>query len=194
MDGAELARFPDWLHEQGIEGPRRIVRTTPSTILVSKFPEGFAAHLHEAIDRLDVLFDDASVARDVAALAEVEPAVQRVQTWHRAVLAILESAVDGGAVTPKERAEVEAGVDSVAALLDTALWSGPTWEDRDWRPAPGEVSAFDDALVRMDEADGLFARYYGTYEGVPVENHCPGVSVARRLLRQAWSICAGTTP
>lgn len=191
MDAEELERFHRWLREQGIDEFRRVVRATPGAILVSKFPEGFAAHLHESIDRLDQLFDDEAVARDAAAIGGAEPTTARVQCWHRAVLGILQRAVEAGTVTARERAEVEAGVDSVAALLDTALWSGPAWGDAGWQTSAAEVTAFEDVLARMDESDGLFTRYYGTFEGAPVENHCPGVVVARRLLEQAWKICTG---
>ena len=184
-------RFREWLQERGIEGTRRIVRATPSGILVSKFGEGFAATLFDAVDRLDALFDDEHVSRETTAVAARNPSQTRVAAWHEATLRILREAVDAGAITAAERAEVEAGVDSVAALLDTALWSGPTFATSDWTPSDGETEAFRDALARMDDADGLFARYYGEFEGLRVENHCPGVRVARRLLEQAWVICTG---
>ena len=53
-DGAVI----DWLHDViGIDGFRRVVRRGASGIRVSKFPEGFAARLHETVDALPGMFD-----------------------------------------------------------------------------------------------------------------------------------------
>ena len=92
---------------------------------------------------------------------------------------------------PDQRAEVQAGVDSVAALLDSVLWTTPLL-GVDWRVSAGEEAAFADAVLRMDDEQSLFTRYYGEFEGRHVENHCPGAQVARRLFAQAWAICTGT--
>ena len=46
-----------WLREvAGIAEPRRVVRRSPTAILVAKFDEGFAARLHETIDHLPEMF------------------------------------------------------------------------------------------------------------------------------------------
>jgi hypothetical protein len=192
VDPDDGERLLAWLRERGIEDERRVVRASPSGILVSKFPAGFAARLHDSVGRLGALFDDDAVGDATKAIGTSDPSVSRVAAWHGAVLGVLRVAEDAGIVTPSERAEVEAGVDSVAALLDTALWTGPTWSDDAWTPGEGEVTAFREALSRMHDADGLFSRHYGVFDGAPVTNHCPGVGVARRLLEQAWSVCTGT--
>jgi hypothetical protein len=64
----------------------------------------------------------------------------------------------------------------------------------DWQPRDSEREAFADALARMEDANSLFTRFYGDFEGRRVENHCPGAAVARGLLQQAWDICTAPTP
>jgi len=192
MDADQERRFGDWLHEHGIEGRRRVVRATAEGILVSKFEPGFAAHLHDVLDRVAQLLDAAAVAAHYRALAGADAGSARVATWHQAAVALLARATETGIVSKDEAAEVEAGVDSVAALLDSVLWSGPAC-GADWMPSAAEQTAFAEALERMDDANSLFTRHYGDFEGAPVENHCPGARVARRLLEQAWTICTAAT-
>lgn len=180
-----------WLRDvAGIAEPRRVVRRSPTAILVSKFDEGFAARLHETIDRLSEMFDDGLVAARFAELAASEPERLRAETWRLAVNSILSDSAARQGLHPDAVAEVRAGVDSVAALLDAILWTGPVAR-RPHAPEPSEVEAYRDTRARMDGERGLFTRYYGSFEGVPVENHCPGSQVARRLFAQAWTICAG---
>jgi hypothetical protein len=180
-----------WLRDvAGIAEPRRVVRRSPSAILVSKFDEGFAARLHETIDRLPEMFDDALVAARFAELAVDEPDRLRAETWRMAVNSILGAAAAREGLPADAVAEVRAGVDSVAAVLDAILWTSPV-AGQPHVPEPSEVEAYHDTRARMDAERGLFTRYYGSFEGVPVENHCPGFQVARRLFAQAWAICAG---
>ena len=54
------------------------------------------------------------------------------------------------------------------------------------------MTAYAEALARMDDDSSIFTRYYGDFEGRRVENHCPGARVARRLIAQAWGICTQT--
>jgi len=180
-----------WLREvAGIAEPRRVVRRSPTAILVSKFDEGFAARLHETIDHLPEMFDDALVAARFAKLAAAEPDRLRAESWRLAVNGVLSDVAAREGLPADAFAEVRAGVDSVAALLDSILWASPAGTEPH-TPEPSEVEAHSDTRARMDAERGLFTRYYGSFEGVPVENHCPGAQVARRLFAQAWAICAG---
>ena len=90
-------------------------------------------------------------------------------------------------------AEIRAGTDSVAALLDSVLWSSPHVGDS-YTPSESEQVAFAEAIARMDAHAGIFTRYYGTFEGARVENYCPGAQFARTLLAQAWAVCAPFEP
>ncbi|MBA4181401.1 MAG: hypothetical protein C0506_12490 [Anaerolinea sp.] len=195
MTEAEFeARFGDWLRlEAGVDEPRRVVRRGPGAILVSKFDEGFAGRLLETIAALPEVFEDAVVGRAYDIVAIEMPGATRVSCWHEAVRRILASAVDAGRLTADERAAVLAGVDSVAALLDSVLWTGPI-VGGEFSPAQGEVDAYREARARMDLTNGLFTRFYGTFEGLPVVNHCPGAQLARRLTAQAWTLCTGLPP
>ncbi len=178
-----------WLRDvAGIAEPRRVVRRSPSAILVSKFDEGFAARLHETIDRLPEMFDDALLAARFDELAAREPERQRVETWRLAVSDVLGGAAAREGLHTDAVAEVQAGIDSVAALLDSILWTSPLAGSAH-SPEPSELEAYNDIRARMDAEPGIFTRYYGSFEGVPVENHCPGSQVARRLFAQAWAIC-----
>lgn len=184
------ARLARWLVERGIEGPRRIARESGGVILVSKFEEGFAARLHEALDRLPELFD-AHAVRDRYLCAR--PGTGRVESWRLAIAAILDDLGPARGLDRDQVAEVRAGTDSVAALLDSVLWTTPI-VGVDWAPSPAERGARADALAKMDDESSIFTRYYGQFEGVRVENHCPGSQVARRLFSQAWEICTGEPP
>lgn len=187
MDEAEHARFERWLQDRGITEPRRVSRESADVILVSKFGPGFAARLHEAIDRLPELFDSARVQDGYATRA----GIPRVEAWRVSVAEMLSELGPGRGLDRDQLAEIRAGTDSVAALLDSALWSGPTVGDG-WRPSPAEERAYAEALARMDDDSSIFTRYYGDFEGRRVENHCPGARVARRLIAQAWEICTQT--
>lgn len=183
-----------WLRDvAGIAEPRRVVRRSPTAILVSKFDEGFAARLHDTIDHLPAMFDDALVAARFDELAQIEPSRTRTETWRLAVTAVVSEAAAREGLHGDAVAEVRAGIDSVAALLDSILWTSPAGP-RPHVPEPSEVEAYNDTRARMDAERGIFTRYYGSFEGVPVENHCPGSQVARRLFAQGWTICTAGDP
>lgn len=186
------ARLSTWLREEvDIAEPRRIVRDDASGILVSKFAEGFAARLLSAVESLRDIFDPATVALAFADFGSLSPTAQRVDCWAGAVRGLLQDATAAARIIAEQRAEVEAGVDSVAAVLASVLWSGPSFA-QEYAPLAGELTAYREAIERMNAENSLFTRYYGVFEGVPVVNHCPGSRVARRLLEQAWTTCTGT--
>ena len=197
------AALAHWLESRGIEGSRRIARQSGDAILVSKFEPGFAARLYEALDRVPELFDEAEVRRRYA---ELPPETNRVEAWRLAVNALLAELGPARGLDPDQLAEIRAGTDSVAALLDSCLWTAPAVASS-WQPSTAEREAYTDALARIDlpspasaaetsaqevrEGSGvraIFTRYYGDFEGKRVENHCPGAPVARRLFAQAWAV------
>jgi len=178
--------FQAWLAAAGIEGPRRVARESESSILVSKFEAGFAARLYQALDALPELFDQEEVARRYSAQL---PVTARVEAWRLAVNGLLEELGQARGLDRDQLAEIRAGTDSVAALLDSVLWTCPALGDH-WQPSPAEREACEDALAKMDDESSIFTRYYGDFEGKRVENHCPGAPVARRLFGQAWAVCA----
>lgn len=179
-----------WMAETGIEGHRRVVRRGSTTTLVSKFEPGFAQALIARLEALPELFDEAAIRQRYRDFALTEPGATRAQTWHRAVLAQLQSASILLNLGQGEIAEVAAGLDSVAALLDSVLFSGPTAGSHE-PPSEAEAAAYAEALERMDSDSGLFTRTYGVFEGAVVLNHCPGSRFARALFAQAWSITSG---
>lgn len=184
MTTARDERFEAWLRECGIEGTRRIVRVSGDSILVSKLEPGFAARLHDAIDRVPELFDDPAVAVRYAA---APPETTRVEAWRLVVNGLLAELGPPRGLDANQLAEIRAGTDSVAALLDSVLWTAPA-VDAAWSPSEAERGAYADALARMDDDSSIFTRYYGEFEGRRVENHCPGAQVARRLFQQAWGV------
>lgn len=187
-------RFANWLRDEaGILERRRIARVGGGEILVSKFEEGFAARVHAAIAGLPELFKDTVVGEQYRDAARDLPGETRAACWREGVRRLLAGAVEAGRLTGEERAEVLAGIDSVAALLDSILWTGPL-AAAEFLPVDGERDAYREARMRMDAANSLFTRFYGTFEGMPVVNHCPGAPFARRLLAQAWMVCTGTPP
>ena len=179
-----------WLAEIGIEGHRRIVRASPTTILISKFEPGFSQALVSRLESLPGLFDDREVSRRYAVAARDQPEQGRVTTWHRAVLGQLHDAAAEVGLSANEVAEVEAGVDSVAALMDTALFTGPS-AGTNGPLSAAEIQAFEEVLARLDAEPSLFTRTYGYFEGALVVNHCPGSRFARVILAQGWEICSG---
>lgn len=184
-------RLVRWLRDEaGVTEPRRIVRDEPSGILVSKFDEGFAARLLAAVEALRDVFDSGTVFKAYAAQGAVTPTLPRIDCWAEAIRGLLNDAVAASRIDAEERAQIEAGVDSVAVVLSTVLWTGPSFVS-EYSPYPGEIAAYHDAVERMNADNSLFTRSYGVFEGVPVMNHCPGARVARRLLAEAWTICTG---
>lgn len=183
--------FAEWLRDHaGVAESRRIARRDSQRMLVSKFPEGFAGHLHEALARLPELFETTAVTAAHCALTS-KPGVRRVEAWHESILGLLRNLGSERNLSPDEQAEIRAGIDSVAALLDSILWTSPL-TGAPYAPAAAETEAYREAISRMDAPDGMFTRFYGVFEGLRVENHCPGAPFARKLLAQAWTICTGT--
>jgi len=177
-------RLAVWMSGLGLDGPRRIARVQEERVLVSKFEEGFAARLYAAIDRVPELSDGATI-RERYARAGQEPGHGRVALWRDTVDGLIRELAPQRGLDQPQIAEIRAGTDSVAALLDSVLWSGPA-TGSEWGPSRGEVTAYEEALARMDADDGIFTRYYGTFEGRRVENHCPGAPIARALFIAAW--------
>jgi len=184
VDEATTERFARWLATTGIQGTRRAARETDDTILVSKFEAGFAARLYEALDRVPEMFDVAVVGERYAAAGDDTP---RIEAWRTAINGLLAELGPARGLDPDQLAEIRAGTDSVAALVDSVLWSGPT-VGAQWEPSAAELDAKADAEGRMDDQSSIFTRYYGEFEGRTVENHCPGAPVARRLFAQAWEL------
>ena len=189
MADPQAQRLDAWLLERGIEGDRRIVRASAEGVLVSKFEPGFAARLHDAVASVPKLFDLTAVTERFAATPAATP---RVEGWRLAVEALLADLAATRDLTREQLSEIQAGVDSVAGLLDSALWSAPV-VGSEWAPSPSEREAYADALERMDDDSSIFTRFYGEFEGTPVYNHCPGAQHARRLLDQAWAVVTGPT-
>ncbi len=194
--GAEDPSFAAWLRDEaGVTEPRRIVRRDAERILVSKFEAGFAARLHESLARMPELFDRIHTSAAYQRFAATHPDSPRVAAWHETMRTLLDALALERGLTGSQAAEVLAGIDSVAALLDSVLWSTPTAGNREYSPLPGEESAYTDALHQMDATPGIFTRVYGVYDGALVENHCPGAPFARTLLDNAWTIVtARSTP
>lgn len=187
MDVVRLSRFRAWLADGGFDEPRRVVRETNGTILVSKFETGFAARLHDAVDRIPELFDAELVARRYR---EASAGVTRTEAWRTGLEALLAEVGPERDLDRDQLAQIQAGIDSVAALLDSVLWTSPL-RGADWVVSEADRMAYADARARMDDEAGMFTRFYGEFEGARVENHCPGAQVARRLFEQAWKICTG---
>jgi hypothetical protein len=194
VDGAFEEALIRWLQQEaGVEEPRRVVSRSDSRILLSKFAPGFAERLRVTLDRRVDLFDDAAVAAAYARQASLSPKIARVETWRLAMSGMLADADGRSHLTPPQRAEVQAGIDSVAAVLASVLWSTPTAADF-YEPQPGERAAYRDAVAQLGSAASPFTRRYGVYDGAQVVNHCPGAPYARTLLALGWRICTGTEP
>ena len=189
------ARLLAWLRDAiGLEEGRRVARVDAGVVLVSKFEPGFAPQLHELLDELPELFDPDEVERAYRrCAAESAPAEPRVAVWGSALHSLLATLGAQRGIDDGRRALVHVGIDSVQAVLDSVLWSRPTAGD-DYAPLSGERAAYRDATRQLDPGRELFTRYYGTFEGRRVENHCPGAAFARVMLAHAWSVCTGTPP
>jgi hypothetical protein len=183
----ELNGFDDWLTDRlGPGHGRRAVHVRSDRVLVSKVEPGLPLRVLEAVERLPDLFEPEQLrSRMPAGCAPVE-------AWHRASRAVIERAVEAGALTGPERAEVLAGLDSVAALLDACLWTATGQPG--WQPSAAELSALTELEQRLASGSvSLFTRYYGDFEGRRVENHCPGAAIARRLLAAARDAVLGSS-
>jgi hypothetical protein len=184
-----------WLRETvDIDLPRRVVRVDDARILVSKFEPGFAARLHELLDLMPELFDEAAVVAAYERVGASRPAeTPRMLMWHEAMHGLLRAAGERHAIPDLRQAEVRTGIDSVYAVLQSVLWSDPKLGD-DYAPADGESSAYVEGLRSLDPSRDLFTRHYGVFDGRAVVNYCPGAAFARVMLAQAWRACTGTAP
>lgn len=181
-----------WLRrDAGVEESRRLVRATEDEALVSKFEAGFAARLHDLLDVLPELFDESRVVEAYAREAAALPSdTSRVEAWHGAMHRSLAEAGARLDVPDLRLAEVRTGIDSVRAVLEAVLWSVPRVGD-EYAPREGERQAYLDGLASLADERDIFTRYYGTFEGRAVRNHCPGAAFARRMLAHAWRACTG---
>ncbi|MGD9892701.1 MAG: hypothetical protein AB7R89_08185 [Dehalococcoidia bacterium] len=193
-EGAYAGRLNHWLrHEVGAEEPRRVVSRSNDRVLVSKFAAGFAEHLRESLDHRADLFDPGAVATAYARQVARAPDIPKVEVWRLAMSEMLADRNGTYPLSPAQQAEVQAGVDSVAAVLASVIWSAPT-AGEPFRPQTGEREAYRDALARLGSTAGPFTRRYGVFDGAQVVNHCPGAPYARMLLALGWLVCTGTEP
>ncbi len=114
----------------------------------------------------------------------------RTAVWREASEAVLLEYAERRAISAHGRMMVLPGIESAQAVLDTILWSAPTIDKR-YTPRPGEVTEYEDFQAGRSDRD-LFTRFYGVFDGRPVENYCPGAQFGRRLIAQAWQICKET--
>jgi hypothetical protein len=191
-DDAFEERIQAWLAEMpGVTGHRRVVRHDASRVLLSKFEPGFAPRLFEALDRVPELLSEAAVLSAYEHLACERGSEPRVTLWHEAVVGLLDAARERARLDAKQLAEIRAGLDSVAAVMDSVLWSTPL-AGSGYEVAPGEIEAYRDVVADAESDGGMFTRFYGMFEGAAVMNHCPAAQIARVLLAQAWLVCTGT--
>jgi hypothetical protein len=180
--------FERWLVERlGPGHGRRPVAVRDDRILVSKVEEELPARVLDAVEGLPALFD----ARQ---LREVAPdGVAPAEAWRLAARSVLERALVEGRVAPGAFEEVMAGIDSVAALVESCCWTCDGTPG--WRPTSAERAAFDEVERRLAAgASGLFTRHYGLFDGRAVENYCPGARVARRLFAVARQFLEQSAP
>ncbi len=184
-----------WLREElGIEESRRVVRSNERRIVVSKVDAELVPDLLQLIELTPELFDSARVeAAYRQRAARADPATLRAENWRAAMQELLQAAGRRHGIHDVRLAEVRVGIDSVFAILESVLWTHPTLGES-LTPHEGEIAAFRECLSRLDPARDLFMRYYGHFDGRPVENHCPGAALARNLLEGAWRACTGTPP
>lgn len=190
-DRAFEAALLDWIRRQGIEESRRLVRVDEEEALVSKFEPGFAARLHELLRLVPDLFDETTVVANTARVMDSMPDESRVTAWHTAMHQALARAGEQHAIPDLRLAEVRTGVDSVRAILEAVVWSEPRC-GTPYEPLSGEVEAYRDGLLALEDGRDVFTRYYGSFDGLAVRNHCPGAAFARVLLAQAWRAITGT--
>ncbi len=176
--------FEAWLDDLlGMGHGRRVAALGADRILLTKVDPGLPARVLDAVDRLPAL-SDAAVLRALMP-ADLPP----IPAWQWAVSAVLADAGRAGLIGPAVEAEVCAGVESLAALLDACCW---TADGPDWRPTEAEKAALREAGDRLAQGSGgLFTRHYGIFGGRRVENHCPGAGVARRMFWAAVSAILG---
>ncbi len=188
-------RMQRWLeHERGIPERRRLAHADHARLLVSRFETGFAAKVGEVLMRVGLLDDGEDLI--VAAYdtrAGLEPGSLRVDVWCAATSEVARDRAQALGLGEEDADLLVAGIESVAAVLNAVLWSGPLAGEA-YVPEGSEGDAYREALIGADPASGLFTRQYGTFEGRAVVSHCPGAPYARVLLAAAWRACTGTAP
>jgi len=185
------SRLGEWLREEGgVVEPRRVVSRERRRVLVSKFGSGFAARLGETLASLPELVHAATLTAAYRREASERPAAPVAELWHATVSGQLRHGAQRAGLSGARQAEVQAGLDSVAAVLASTLW-GETDADGRYAPTRAETAAFADALAQLAGSVSMFTRDYGVFEGARVVNHCPGASYARGLLALAWTVCTG---
>lgn len=178
----EVARWLDDLLGPG--HGRRVVAVRDDRVLVSKVPPGLPARVVAAAANLTELFDPAALRR------RMPPGLPPAEAWLTAASAIVREAQAAGRLDGPGASEVLAGVDSVAALLASCCWTAG--DAAGWQPSDAERAALDDAETRLARGGrGLFTRVYGTWDGRPVENHCPGAEAARAIFAAARAALEG---
>jgi hypothetical protein len=180
-----------WLASHPHGPGRRVARITSRGVLVSKFEPGFFERLDATLTDVPALFDIETVR--AAYRAAAAPGVSRAEAWRLGVSSLLDNIRGEGRIDARQHAEAMAGVDSVSALLDAALWTDPG-ATVEWTPTSAEIAALDELAQRLAPDGDLFTRHYGSFEGTPVTNHCPGSRYARRFFEMARTIVTGPGP
>lgn len=179
---AEVARWLDDLLGPG--HGRRVVAVRDDRVLVSKVPPGLPARVVAAVANLPDLFDPAALR------TRMPPGLPPAEAWQAAASGIVREAQAAGRLDGQGACEVLAGVDSVAALLASCCWGAD--DTAGWQPSGAERAALDDAEALLARGGrGLFTRVYGTWDGRPVENHCPGADAGRSLFAAARAALEG---
>ena len=178
-------RLHAWLAaEAGVFEVRRVVRRSKGRTVISKVPDGFLDGLDRAIDGAPGLFD--TVLHRRLTRTVMGTGLSRAEAWRRGVESALRECESQGLLDAKQRAEILAGVDSVAAILASVSWTSPAGPGT-WRPSPEEQRAFAETLAALRPGAPIFTRDYGVFEGTRVVNYCPGARYALRLLECGWA-------
>ena len=188
MSTAELPGFEAWL--EGLLGPghgRRPAAVSRERIVLSKVPPGLPGSVLDAVDRIPAL------ALPAALHLLAPPGIGGLRAWRAAADRALEDALQAGEITDAGLAAIRVGIDSVEALLASCCWTDDG--SPGWAPGPAERAALAEASARLAPGrDGLFTRYYGEFERRPVEAHCPGAPVARRIFDAARDFLEARAP
>ena len=185
-------KFAKWLkNDAEINEWRRIVRIDDENILISKFKEDFAQNLHKSIALIPELLDLKIIQMQYQNLAITNKNAQRTKNWYQAINSIVNSSQYQAELGKKRVAEILAGIDSVYSILETILWTSPKVFDA-YKPHAGEIIAYKDMLKSMVDNQDIFTKYYGNYEDRKVVNHCPGATIAKKMLTHAWKVCTTT--
>ena len=184
-----------WLEQvRGITARRRLAHADEVRLLVSRFEPGFAARVGEVLMRVGLLEEgEGHIVAAYDARAGLEPGSLRVDVWCTATSQVARECAQARGLSEDDADLLVAGIESVAAVLNAVLWSGPL-AGQAYVPEGSEGDAYREALNGADPAADLFTRQYGTFDGRAVVSHCPGAPYARALLAAAWKACTGTAP